>query len=545
MKTISFHFAGEDLTIKTSAYRDNGALAVIAESVCGEPYAILSVNLDIPAAEPRPAAGAAPTTRPPAATCSASAAGSSVKLNQGAKPVPPEIVDRGCAFYERAKRAPMVPHYHHCRAASERHRWECRKRTLRLEPARRLQRRARFAAPNKETIMTIKLPKPRYEVTDDNHKYTIAMPDGSRRSGRSSPSPRPQRPRQARAQGLGRPHGAGLLQEGDPPPRARGAQRRRSSRSPRTPQKAHTVFAKDAADLGSACHDAFEAIILGKELETYPPSSRSRSPPSRTGAWAGSDIEIVDTETRRRLAEHKAGGRLDAIGYSESRGGWGIVDYKTSSGFYGNEYAYQVGGGYALMVEEMFGIEVKWGEIIRFGKKPPYDSEGRPVAGMAEAKQGFLHALTCALQRAQAHRRALVRQHRQARRAVAARAQEGQGRARPVLEAPKTRRKKMTTETQEAPTEAPKFTLAPPRKAPRKGMPTKGRSSFTGLPKSGKNTLALSIPGSDLLETEQLGSEHLDGWVQEIADLDTFRAAFRARSTSRSAADRHLDASTS
>jgi hypothetical protein len=87
----------------------------------------------------------------------------------------------------------------------------------------------------------------------------------------------------------------------------------------------------------------------------------------------------------------------------------------------------------------------------------------------------------------------------------------------------------MTIATQEAPTEAPKFTLAPPRKAPRKGMPTKGALILiTGLPKSGKNTLALSYPGLGLLEMEKHGSDHLDGWVQETDNLDTFRSAFRA-----------------
>lgn len=86
----------------------------------------------------------------------------------------------------------------------------------------------------------------------------------------------------------------------------------------------------------------------------------------------------------------------------------------------------------------------------------------------------------------------------------------------------------MTNETKEASNEAPSYKLAPPRKAPRKGIPTCGLLLFTGLPKSGKNSLMLSIPNLTLLETEQKGSEHLDGWVQEVNDLDTFRAAFRA-----------------
>lgn len=81
-------------------------------------------------------------------------------------------------------------------------------------------------------------------------------------------------------------------------------------------------------------------------------------------------------------------------------------------------------------------------------------------------------------------------------------------------------------ETQEqAPAE---FQLTPPRKAPRKGMLTSGLVLLTGLPKSGKNSIALSVPGLVLLETEKKGADHLDGWVQDIPDLATFRLAFGA-----------------
>lgn len=240
----------------------------------------------------------------------------------------------------------------------------------------------------------IKLPKPNYTVTDDNHKYTILLPVGTTLGPLISVT---------KALGvIDKPALKGwaarmsadhfkteILRLG-----AKAINAKELDRIHAESKAAHTKFAKDAADLGSACHNAFEAIILGKELETYPPELKE--PIAAFKDWRlgpGSDIEIVDTETAVASLKYKAGGRLDAIGYSESRGGWGIVDYKTSSGFYGNEYAYQVGGGYALMVEEMFGIEVAWGEIIRFGKKPPYDSEGRPVVDMEICKQGFLHAL--------------------------------------------------------------------------------------------------------------------------------------------------------
>lgn len=240
----------------------------------------------------------------------------------------------------------------------------------------------------------MQLPKPRYTVSDDNHKYTILKEDGERVGPLKSVTTILSVIDKPALKGWAARMAADFFKKEILKLGARALDVATLEQIAKDAQKAHTVFAKDAADLGSACHDAFEAIILGKELETYPPALEE--PIRAFKEWRlgpGSDIEIVDTETAVASLTHRAGGRLDAIGYSEKRGGWGIVDYKTSSGFYGNEYAYQVGGGYAMMVEEMFGIDVVWGEIIRFGKKPPYDSEGRPVDGMKAAQQGFLHAL--------------------------------------------------------------------------------------------------------------------------------------------------------
>lgn len=240
----------------------------------------------------------------------------------------------------------------------------------------------------------MKLPQPKYTVEDDNHKYTIVLPDGVKTEKLKSVTTILNVIDKPALKGWAARMAADYFKKEILRLGARGLTGDLLDAIAKDAQKAHTVFAKDAADLGTACHDAFEAIILGKELDSYP--SELKEPIAAFKAWRlgpGSDIEIVDTETKVASLKYMAGGRLDAIGFSEARGGWGIVDYKTSSGFYGNEYAYQVGGGYALMVEEMFGIEVKWGEIIRFGKKPPYESEGRPVVDMLTAQEGFLHAL--------------------------------------------------------------------------------------------------------------------------------------------------------
>lgn len=240
----------------------------------------------------------------------------------------------------------------------------------------------------------MQLPKPRYTVSDVNHRYTIALPNGDTVGPLKSVTTILSVIDKPALKGWAARMAADYFRTEILRLGAKALNAKEIDRIYADAKAAHTKFAKDAADLGSACHDAFEAIILGKALETYP--EQLTEPIAAFKDWRlgpGSDIEIVDTETAVASLEHRAGGRLDAIGHSEARGGWGIVDYKTSSGFYGNEYAYQVGGGYALMVEEMYGIQINWGEIIRFGKKPPYDSEGRPITDLAASKVAFLHAL--------------------------------------------------------------------------------------------------------------------------------------------------------
>lgn len=87
----------------------------------------------------------------------------------------------------------------------------------------------------------------------------------------------------------------------------------------------------------------------------------------------------------------------------------------------------------------------------------------------------------------------------------------------------------MQTETQEAPpTATPPFKLAPPRGRPKTGMPTDGLGILSGLPKGGKTSLGASIPGAIVLELERGGADRVDGWVQQVADLATFRLALKA-----------------
>lgn len=77
-------------------------------------------------------------------------------------------------------------------------------------------------------------------------------------------------------------------------------------------------------------------------------------------------------------------------------------------------------------------------------------------------------------------------------------------------------------------TETQAFKLKPRRAAPKTGMPTDGFWIIAGLWKSGKTVLAASAPDSVVLELEKGGADRVDGWVQEIPDMSTFRQAFVA-----------------
>lgn len=86
----------------------------------------------------------------------------------------------------------------------------------------------------------------------------------------------------------------------------------------------------------------------------------------------------------------------------------------------------------------------------------------------------------------------------------------------------------MTTTAEAPPATPKKYELAPPRGRLKTGIPTDGLGILTGLPKGGKTTLAASIPDSVLLELERGGADRVEGWVQEIPDLGTFRDALKA-----------------
>lgn len=238
----------------------------------------------------------------------------------------------------------------------------------------------------------MKLPAPRYTVTDVKHKYTISMPNGENIGPLKSvtgvlgviakPALIVWSARESanyfKTQILRLGRGAldpAILEQ--IATEAAGAHRRK---------------AKDAADLGTLCHKICEDIILGNEPEVVPQELTEAVIAFKKWRLA-SDFSIVTTEIAVASVEHRYGGRLDAVGYSKSRGGFGVIDIKTSRSLkFGNEYPYQV-GGYAAALAEQYGVQVTWAEIIRLGKAAPFDSEACPITDMSAAISGFMAAL--------------------------------------------------------------------------------------------------------------------------------------------------------
>lgn len=237
--------------------------------------------------------------------------------------------------------------------------------------------------------MNHQLPKPRYAVTDpgEKHKYHIQHPDrgllGPLRSvtkisgGLEKPALIAWAAREASNY-----FKTEILRLG-----SKALSPENLDRIAEDAKNAHRRIAKTAADLGTACHNAFEAIMEGREPESVPPELVE--PIKDFKRWRlATDIEHVASELVVGSARLLFGGRLDAVGYSKERGGFVLIDYKTASGFYGNEFAYQT-GGYALAFEEQYGAPIAAIEIARFGKKPPYDSEARPVIDVPAAVRAF------------------------------------------------------------------------------------------------------------------------------------------------------------
>lgn len=142
-----------------------------------------------------------------------------------------------------------------------------------------------------------------------------------------------------------------------------------------------------AADLGTRVHEAIDAYILGKD-----PVLDEESAVGFTNFidWMSKEkIRIISGDIPVASPEWGFGGRLDSVGVND-KDEIIILDWKTSNALR-DEYPLQV-AAYAIAFEEMYGLRVAGGKVVRFGKTNPADFESRDV-NLSDAKLAFLKAL--------------------------------------------------------------------------------------------------------------------------------------------------------
>jgi len=147
-------------------------------------------------------------------------------------------------------------------------------------------------------------------------------------------------------------------------------------------------IAREAADIGTLCHECFRAIVTGNALPKYPPEL-DETIKGFVDWFKCSKLEVVATELAVGSIQYGYAGTVDALAVKD--GNWGILDYKTSSGIY-PEMALQV-AAYGQAVNEQYGIVPKWFRIARFSKKEPYGSEVKAILNASRALRAFLSAL--------------------------------------------------------------------------------------------------------------------------------------------------------
>ena len=153
-------------------------------------------------------------------------------------------------------------------------------------------------------------------------------------------------------------------------------------------------IATEAAGFGTRVHAACEAYAKGQEWDGVLAAFGADVEPSLQGfrQWIqDNDIRIDRSEQKLYSPTLIVAGSADIIGRRGTRRI--VADIKTSKGIW-PEFAYQVGGGYALMWDEVLGdefgcIEEAW--IIRLpktaGEKLPF--EAKRVKSLIRAKEGF------------------------------------------------------------------------------------------------------------------------------------------------------------
>ena len=108
---------------------------------------------------------------------------------------------------------------------------------------------------------------------------------------------------------------------------------------------------KEAMDIGTAIHDYIHQWIAGKN-PVLPDNPKIQNGIIAFQKWWGDNkIEPLAIERLVYSRKHNIAGRFDLLSLQDGK--LYIDDWKSSKGFYGGEYAYQVAGYQILLEEEM------------------------------------------------------------------------------------------------------------------------------------------------------------------------------------------------
>lgn len=156
------------------------------------------------------------------------------------------------------------------------------------------------------------------------------------------------------------------------------------------------VKAKDAADIGTLVHDYAYHFDLGVEnlelLEKIKQSEQAFKCVESFKKWhdeTGKDTTLY-SESIVASAVHRYGGKFDRIVHRGDK--VGILDYKTSSGIYADQFVQL--GGYAVAVKEWLDLPVDFVQVVRFGKDGTFET--REETRLEELQRQFIRNLETA-----------------------------------------------------------------------------------------------------------------------------------------------------
>lgn len=130
---------------------------------------------------------------------------------------------------------------------------------------------------------------------------------------------------------------------------------------------------EEAAEIGTYAHKFAELTVKGTPelfewdiVNAHKDKDKIYNCIDLFTAWyASRDSKIIATEVLVASPSSDYAGTMDVL--SETDEGYGIEDYKTSSGFFVEQFL-QTGGGYSIAAEEWLRKPIAWVRINLFGK---------------------------------------------------------------------------------------------------------------------------------------------------------------------------------